>query len=259
MGHEGLRMARFDQSELDSLERREFHLSLLAGIFVLVLAGGMALLMYPLVFVHPEEGSKWTLRIAFLGFCVLTMLFVAYLFDRQRTVRKLKQHLLEELKKNVDLRNQANVDLLRRLPDLNHFHDQLAMEFRRASNSQCPLSLLAVKVNLSSSISGKNETTGAFGEAVKGITRNMRQSDSIYLLGKGFFGVVMPNTDTATLGRVELQIQETLKSIAAPGRFTFEMTTSNYPEQVQSARELEEVVSSQQPEKEYWTEVPTSA
>jgi GGDEF domain-containing protein len=248
-------MVRFDQTELDNLERREFHLTLLAGIFVLVLAGGMALLMYPVVFVHPDEGSKWTMRIAFLGFCVLTMLFVAYLFDRQRTVRKLKQHLVEELKKNVELRNQANVDLLLGLSDLSDFHDQLAMEFRRASSAQQPLSLLAVKIDLSPSISGEKESASALGDAVKGITRNLRQTDSIFLLADGLFGVVMLNTDSASVRRVALQIEETLKSIGAPKRFTFEITTRNYPEQVESAHELEEVVSSLLPEKNSWEEV----
>jgi GGDEF domain-containing protein len=251
-------MANFDQTELENLERRESHLFMLGGIFVVVLAGGAALLMYPVVFMHADEGSKWTLRIAFLGFCVLTMLFVAYLFDRQRTVRKLKQHLIEELRKNVELRNQANVDLLRGLSDLSHFHDQLAMEFRRASNTQRPLSMIAVKVNLSSSISGEKETTIALGEAAKGIMRNMRSSDSIYLLGQGFFGIVMPNTDSAAAGRVELQIEETLRNIGAPSRFTFEVTTRNYPDQVESAHEFEQVVSSQRREKGSWEEVSSS-
>lgn len=258
MKRRGLKMVRFDQAELSSLERREFRLSLLAGIFVIVLGGGVALLMYPLVFVHPVEGGKETLRIAFLGFCVLTMLFVAYLFDQQRTIRKLKKHLVEELNRNVELRNQANADLLRGLSDLSHFHDQLAMEFRRASSTQSPLSLIAVKVNLSASISGEKNITCALGDVVKAITRNIRQSDSIYLLGVGFFGVVMPDTDSKAAGRVELQIKETLKNIGGPDRFTYEITTRNFPEQVESAHELEQVVSSQLLEKESWAGVSSS-
>ena len=83
-------MARLNRKELKSLEKRELQLSILAAVFVLVQAGGMALLMYPMVFLHPEEGNKWTMRSAFGGFIVLTLLFVTYLFDRQRTMRKLK-------------------------------------------------------------------------------------------------------------------------------------------------------------------------
>ena len=79
-------MATLNRKELDQLERRELHLTVLAAVFVLVLAGGLASFMYPLVFVHPV-GNKWTLRVAFFGFCVLTLLFVGYLLDRQRMVR----------------------------------------------------------------------------------------------------------------------------------------------------------------------------
>jgi hypothetical protein len=68
----------------------------------LVLATGLAFFMYPLVFVHPE-GNKWTLGVAFFGFCALTLLFLGYLFDRQRTFNQLKQQLLAELERNVAL------------------------------------------------------------------------------------------------------------------------------------------------------------
>ena len=105
-------MARLNQKELKSLEKRELQLSILAAVFVMIQASGMALLMYPMVFLHPEEGNKLTMRIAFGGFIVLTLLFVTYLFDRQRTMRKLKQHLVEEMDRNVELRNQAHADLL---------------------------------------------------------------------------------------------------------------------------------------------------
>jgi len=125
---------KFDRAELDKLERHEQHLTILASVIVLVLAGGVALLMYPLVFLHPDSGNKWTLRFAFTGFCVLSLLCVGYLLDRQRTVRKLKQQLLEELDRNLELRNQANVDLLHTIPGRDHFQDRLAMEFRRASS-----------------------------------------------------------------------------------------------------------------------------
>ena len=80
-------MATIDRQELDRLERRNLQLTILSAVFVLILAGGLAAFMYPLVFVHahPDENTKWTMRVAFFGFCGLTLLFVGYLFDRQRT------------------------------------------------------------------------------------------------------------------------------------------------------------------------------
>src|SRR6202165_5209234 len=96
-------MGTLNRTELDKLERRELQLTILATAFVLVQAAGLAMFMYPLVFLHPV-GNKWTLRVAFFGFCVLTLLFVGYLLDRHRTVRKLKQQILEELERNLEPR-----------------------------------------------------------------------------------------------------------------------------------------------------------
>src|SRR6266852_2234745 len=128
-------MGTLNRKELDNLERHELQLTILASAFVLVQAAGLAMFMYPLVFLHPV-GNKWTLRVAFFGFCALTPLFVGYLLDRQRTVRKLKEQILAELDRNVTLQHQASVDLLQTMPDQNHFWDRLTMEYRRAMTMQ---------------------------------------------------------------------------------------------------------------------------
>ena len=51
-------MAKLDQKELKNLEKREKHLSVLAAVFVLVQASGMALLMYPMVFFIPKRATS---------------------------------------------------------------------------------------------------------------------------------------------------------------------------------------------------------
>ncbi len=247
-------MVGFNQTELDHLERRELQLSILAAVVVLVLAGGVALLMYPLVFVHPEGTNKWTLRFAFLGFCVLSLLVVAYLLDRQRTVRRLKQQLVAELQRNLELRNQANVDLLHTIPDLHHFQDRLVMEYRRAASMQRALSLLVVKVKLPSSLSDTNEATAALGEAARAMSRNLRPTDSIYLFGPGLFGLVLPDTDRASANHIVLQLEEALRAVGAKSNFSFETFVCNYPEHVKSAHELEQTVLSLLPEKQPWLE-----
>src|SRR5215470_12488401 len=137
-------MGTLNRAELDRLEKRELQLTILSVVFVLILAGGLATFMYPLVFLHPI-GNKWTLRVAFFGFCALTLLFVGYLLERQRTVRQLKQQLLVELERNITLQHQASVDLLASMPDRNHFWDRLTMEFRRAMTMEKNLSILLVK------------------------------------------------------------------------------------------------------------------
>jgi len=71
-------MGTLNRTELDKLERRELHLTILAAAYVMVQAAGLAVFMYPLVFLHPV-GNKWTLRVAFFGFCALTVLFVGWI------------------------------------------------------------------------------------------------------------------------------------------------------------------------------------
>src|SRR5258708_9226745 len=96
-------MATIDRQELDRLERRELQLTIVAAVFVFVLASGLAVFMYPKVFVPPATANKWTLRVAFFRFCVLTLLFIAYLPERQRTVRKPNQPSLQDLERHIVL------------------------------------------------------------------------------------------------------------------------------------------------------------
>ena len=240
-------MSKLNRAELDHLERRELQLTILAAVFVLVLAAGLAAFMYPLVFVHPE-GNKWTLRVAFFGFCVLTLLFVGYLVDRQRMVRQLKQHLLQELERNVELQHQASVDLLQSMPDINHFWDRLTMEFRRAVATEKTLSLLLVKA-----MPGQASVDPAsWGDAAKAISRKLRPTDSIYLLSTDLFGLVLPETDTVNAQRVSLRLQEELQVVRAKFGGSYDINCYNYPEQVHSAHELEDIVRSLLPEQPGW-------
>jgi GGDEF domain-containing protein len=242
----------FDRAELDQLERRELHLTILAVLAVLVLAAGDALLMYPLVFVHPTEGNPWGMRVAFVGFCALVVLFAGYLLDRQRTVGRLKQGLLEELERNVKLRDQGNTDLLQSLPGLQRFQDCLAMEVRRAASSEKALTLFVVKVTLSRGGPGSNEGRAALGEAARAITRQLRPTDSVYLFGPGLFGIVLPDTDSAGAKKVSSRLEESLRFVGTGNLFKFEVLLYNYPEDVHSAHELEKAVSSLLPETESW-------
>src|SRR5207244_2022333 len=153
-------MGTLNRPELDRLERRELQLTILSIVFVLILASGLAMFMYPLVFLH-LIGNKWTLRVPFFGFCALTLLFVGYLLERQRPVRQLKQQLLAELERNVTLQQQASVDLLQSMPDQNYFWDRLTMEFRRAMTMQKTLSLLLVKAKPANAAAKNNEENAA--------------------------------------------------------------------------------------------------
>src|SRR5216683_1153284 len=245
-------MGTLNRKELDHLERRELQLTILSAVIVLVLAGGLAAFMYPLVFLHPV-GNKWTLRVAFFGFCGLTFLFVGYLLERQRTVRQLKQQILAELDRNVTLQLQASVDLLQTMPDQNHFWDRLTMEYRRAMTMQKTLSLLLVKAKPASASAKIDGSSEAWSEAAKALSRKLRPTDSIYRLSTDLFALVLPETDVLNAKRVAVRLQEELQEIRAKHNLSFDITAHNYPEHVKSAHELEDIVKSLLPSQEEWT------
>ena len=249
-------MGTLNRKELDHLERRDLQLTILAAVFVLVLAGGLAAFMYPLVFLHPL-GNKWTLRVAFFGFCALTLLFVSYLLERQRTVRQLKQQILAELERNVTLQQQASVDLLHSMPDQNHFWDRLTMEYRRAMTMQKTLSLLLVKAKPAAA-KNKDDDSAAWSDAAKAMSRKLRPTDSIYRLAADLFALVLPETDTLNAKRVAVRLQEELQEVRARHGKVFDITVHNYPEHAQSSHELEDIVKSLLPSQDEWS-APASA
>jgi len=244
-------MGTLNRTELDHLERHELQLTILAAAFVLVQAAGLAMFMYPLVFLHPV-GNKWTLRVAFFGFCALTLLFVGYLLDRQRTVRKLKEQILAELERNISLQHQASVDLLQTMPDQNHFWDRLTMEYRRAMTMQKTLSLLLVKAKPASA-SAKDASSEAWSDAAKAVSSKLRPTDSIYRLSTDTFALVLPETDVLNAKRVAVRLQEELQSVRAKHNVSFDITVHNYPEHVKSEHELEDIVKSLLPSQDEWT------
>ena len=243
-------MITLDREALEKLEKRELQLAVLSIIFVLVLAGGLAAFMYPLVFLHPI-GNRWTLRVAFSGFCALTLLFVSYLFQHQRTVRSLKQHLLAELERNVTLQQQASVDLLQSMPDAKYFWDRLTMEHRRAMTMQKTISLILAKAKGGGALQN-DENAQAWSDAAKALSRKLRPSDSIYRLSSDLFAIVLPETDLTNAKRIAVRLQEGLQEVRAKHGKAFDITVHNYPEHVKSARELEEIVKTLLPAEEEW-------
>jgi GGDEF domain-containing protein len=250
--------ALLNREELEKLERRELQLTVLSVVFVLVLAGGLAVLMYPLVFVHAEPanrvfGSVWTMRVAYFGFCALTLLFVSYLIERQSTVRKLKAHILAELERSIALKHQANMDLLVSMPDARQFWDRLTMEFRRAKTMQKTLSLVLLKVEKGA----KNpDMTTVCSATAKALSRRLRPTDSIFRLSPEVFSVMLPEADVMNGKRVAVRLQEELQGTKAAFGVNFDLNVYNYPEDVVSSHEFEDLVKSLLPEPQEWSAAP---
>jgi GGDEF domain-containing protein len=245
-------MRVFDKVPSESLERREMHLILLACFAIIVLAAGLALFMYPVVFSEtaaPSSPPSRSMSMAFFGFCVLSILLAVYLVDRQVTIKRLRQQISEERRRSSEALKQASADLLSTLATFSSFQDQLAMEYRRAAAGKQNLSVLVITTKVHEALSEANATLTVYGDAVKAISRKLRDQDSIYTLARGHFGVILPGVDAPTAKRVSARLVEGLNDAAgASSRFSFSVHGITYPEQASSAHDLELAVTGLLPE-----------
>jgi GGDEF domain-containing protein len=234
-------MRIFDQIDPPNLDQRQWELCMLALAVILILAVGMALLMYPAALSNDLIISGTTKRKIFFGFCSLSVLLVGYLLDRQVVISRLRQRVAEEQRRIAAMRHEASRDLLATLPGFDLFRDHLVMEHRRAASTHLPLSLLVVQLEPASQLSGKEENDTAFGDAAKALIRKLRPEDSIYHLCPGIFAIVLPGVDVGNAYRISTRLTESLLDVSGVStRFLFDLHVLNYPQDASSAREMEE-------------------
>ena len=233
-------MEVFDKVNQQTLDRRDRQLSILALIMVIILGGGMALLMYPTVFekapVIPVAPSK-TL---FFAFCALCILMVVYLVNRMFVVQNLRASLIQEHEQLSLVQQQTSAELLGTLMGFSHFQDRLTMDFRRAAQTNEPLSLLLVRINPSKIFARGQQAEVALGDAAKVLSRKLRMEDSLYRLSSEAFGIVLPGATNAVAQQTATRLAEGLADASgASNRYTAEIQVVNYPDQVKSASEME--------------------
>ena len=233
-------MEVFDKVSQKTIDRHGQHLSILAVVMLIILGGGMALLMYPMVFgraaVIPVAPSK-TL---FFGFCALCILMVVYLVNRMFVVRGLRSSLIEEREQLAQVLQQSSAELLGTLMGFSHFQDRLTMDFRRATQTSEPLSILLVRLNMSKTFAQGPQAQVALGDAAKVLSRKLRMEDSLYRLSSEAFGIVLPGASNAVAQQTATRLSEGLADASgASNRYTAEIQVVNYPEQVKSASEME--------------------
>jgi len=227
----------------ENLENSELQLSVFVAVTVMVLAVGMAVLMYPVVFSHQTPGDR-TMRTAFWGFCALCVLLTIYLWERHSTIRRLRREMVEGRRQIAETRREASVELLKTMPNFGSFQDRLPMEFRRMATTTQKLSIVVVTIKFPADHSSPSETASAMGDAAKVISRRMREQDSIYILAPACIGAVLPGVDLSTAERVCARLKEGLADAAgANQRFQFELKVVNYPTHASSATELQQAVS----------------
>jgi GGDEF domain-containing protein len=230
----------FDKVNQQTLNRRDRQLSILALVMILILAGGMALLMYPAVFGKAGGTAAPPSRTLFFGFCGLSILLVAYLVNRQYVVQQLRTKLLEEKEETARLQAQSSAELLETLPGFSHFQDRLIMDFRRASQTEEPLSLILVRLNPSPLFARGPQAQVASADAAKVLSRKLRAEDSLYRLSSTAFGLILPATSQAAAEQAADRLSEGLAGASgASNRFAAEIQVVNYPEHVTSASDME--------------------
>jgi GGDEF domain-containing protein len=236
-------MEVFDKVNQKTLDRRDRQLSMLALAMILILEGGMALLMYPAVF-GKNAGPGAPSRTLFFGFCALSVLLVAYLVNRQFVVQKLRSRLIEEKEQMARLQEESSNELLGTLMGFSHFQDRLAMDFRRSTQTQEPLSLILVRLKPSKPFATGPQAQVALGDAAKVLSGKLRAEDSLYRLATRVFGIVLPGMNDAGAKQAADRLSEGLAGASgASNRFTAEIEVMNYPEKVTSASEMERQAS----------------
>jgi len=235
----------FDHIDPRKLERRDAELWIMAITMIGILAGGMALLMYFSSLWSPVLPKGVSLREIIFSFCVLSLLLVAYLVERQLTVRHLRKQLREERTRTVRLLGQASADLLETLPDLEQFRARLQLEFSNAETFQQPLSLVLTLIRPSRQVLESDETSTVIADAVKATARMLRGEDMVYLLAQGVFGILLPGLLEEDAERLAERVRERLLDASgAHHRFAFNVHVINYPRHVASINEIDDFIES---------------
>jgi GGDEF domain-containing protein len=237
-------MQVFDRIRIQDMERRDWQLWALALVMILILAGGMALLFY--FFISPQSitlSGRTTLR-AIFGFCILTVLFVGYLIERQLVIARLRLELRDERRRNMQLRSQDNKELLRTLFGRGQFCDRLALELKRAETGKLPLSGLTISLEVAPTVSATDEVFSTFGEAAKAMMQKLRGEDSIYQFTSGVFGILLPGTSSQEARRVAVRVSNGLtEAMGISKRYSFDIRVTSFPEHAKTAQQMEALMS----------------
>jgi hypothetical protein len=234
----------FDEIQPQQLERRQLHLTILASLAIAVLATGVAVLMYPAIFSRAILVTSGSLQFAFYGFCLLSVLLVGYLWDRQLTIRRLNEQVRAEQRRNRDLRLKASNDLLNMIPGIRGFKEQLFSQGQRADAKTATFSVAVVRLYLSGSITQKIEEQVAFADAAQVIHRRLQIEDSIWTLGRGVYGIILSGSDAVSAKQFASSVELGLQDAAGVNkRFNADAQLLTFAGKNKSAHELEQAVN----------------
>ena len=229
------------------LEQLDKQLWLLAIVVITVLSLGLVLFMAPTAFGEQSNTQEGLYPRYIFGFCVLILLFNAYLIQRQSALRKLRRTLREEKTRNVEIRFQAAEDLLAGLPHGDRFDDALAMEIRRASGTGSTLSIMGIRVDPTADHRDPEDQLTILGDSAKALVGKLRKEDGIFRLRDGTFALIFPGIDGEEAGGVRKRLEETLADISGVAmRFAHQVRLASFPKDSASMHELKEIALTQE-------------
>jgi GGDEF domain-containing protein len=156
----------------------------------------------------------------------------------------LRRQLELDRKQSTAARLQASEELLKSMPKLSAFQDQLPMEYRRTTATEKQLSILVVSFEFPSAASSVAGRASILGDAAKAISRKLREQDSLYVLGTSCFGAILPALEASAARALASRIAEGLLDVAGlSARFSYKIDVVNYPQNASSAHELYHAVS----------------
>jgi hypothetical protein len=236
-------MLIFDRIRLQDLDRRNWQLWILAIVMIVVLAGGLALHMYTLATAPGLSLSRGAMLEGIISFCVLALLFVGYLIDRQMVIDHLRKELGEERNLNLERRMKGNKELIQTLFGPGQFCDHLAMELQHATNRRRSLAGLTISLEVSPDLSDVDDVYSTFGAAVKAMMGKLRAEDSIYQFTPGVFGILLPGAGPDMARGVAVRVADGLnEAMGYSKRYSFEIHITNYPDQAKTAPEMERMM-----------------
>lgn len=224
-------VASADRKEIswEEIDRRDWHLWILAILLMFVLGVSLLGFMFPSVFWVQGQLALQAPQQAFVGFSVLLALVLVYLLQRQLQMRRLKRQLFEARVAVHTVQHNAAVQAFLTLPGMSQFRDSLAMEYRRASSSGARLAIVVLRV-----LSASPEMMGRIAALLRPM---LRRGEMMARISDNVLGLILPDMQLSDATAFGARAEEHLSSQV--GEVELMSTVSGYPEQAASLAELE--------------------
>ena len=214
---------RLENQSLDkswkTIDRLDWQLWALVLVLILVLGGGLLSMMFPTAFLMREGLVLRAPERVFYGLSVMLGLTLAYLAQRQATLRRIKRGLVTERQRWEDeLAHNAFYDALTDLPNRNLLVDRLNKALSRTKRRK-EVQFAVVLFDLDR-FKWINDSMGhvfvdnVLKETARRLQRCLRAEDSAARLGGDEFAILLENTKN--MGEIVHAVERIQKELSLP-------------------------------------------